>query len=231
MCKYTPEEVAAAIDLACLKPAATSVDVSLCCQKAIQHGCASVCVKPYHVPIAARLLENHPIGVGTVVSFPHGSDSPVVKTLACQDLMNAGADELDMVLNIAAMKDGDWEIIEDEIQGAAQICSSYSVLLKVILETCYLTGPEITFACICAAREGADFVKTSTGYGSGNATPEAVRLMVEAVGLRGAGSKVAVKASGGIKTYADAERYLDLGCTRLGSSRVTELMPHYLENE
>lgn len=226
MCKYAPEKVAATVDLACLKPDATSVDVSLCCQTAVQYGCASVCVKPYHVPIAARLLENEAVSVGTVISFPHGSDSPGRKALACYDLINAGAKELDMVLNIAAIKDGDWQVIVDEIGGAAGVCGKHSVLLKVILETCYLEASEIVFACIHAMQNGANFVKTSTGFGPGNATPGAVRLMVEAVGLKGQ-----VKASGGIKTYDDAELYLDLGCTRLGSSRIAELMPYDLEGE
>lgn len=224
MCKYTPERVAAAVDLASLKPEATSVDVSLCCQKAIRYGCASVCVKPYHVPIAARLLEGYDVGVSTVVGFPHGSDSTDVKALACYNLIGSGANELDMVLNIAAMKDGDWETVFEEIQAASEICHKYDVLLKVILETCYLKESEIAYACECAVRAGADFVKTSTGFGSGGATPEAVRLMVEAVG-----TKCEVKASGDIRTYEDAETYLDLGCTRLGSSKVVELTPYCVE--
>jgi deoxyribose-phosphate aldolase len=224
MCKYTPERVAAAVDLASLKPGATSVDVSLCCQKAIRYGCASVCVKPYHVPIAARLLEGYDVGVGTVVGFPHGSDSADVKALACYNLIGSGANELDMVLNIAAMKDGDWETVFEEIQAASEICHEYDALLKVILETCYLKESEIAYACECAVRAGADFVKTSTGFGSGGATPEAVRLMVEVVG-----TKCEVKASGGIRTYEDAETYLDLGCTRLGSSKVVELTPYCVE--
>jgi len=224
MYKYTSERVAAAVDLVSLKPEATSVDVSLCCQKAIRYGCASVCVKPYHIPIAARLLEGYDVGIGTVVGFPHGSDSADVKALACYNLIGVGANELDMVLNIAAMKDGDWETVFEEIQAASEICHEYDAILKVILETCYLKASEITFACVCAVRSGADFVKTSTGFGPGGATPEAVRLMVEAVGL-----KCQVEASGGIKTYDDAKLYLDLGCTRLGSSRVAELMPYYVK--
>jgi deoxyribose-phosphate aldolase len=181
-------------------------------------------VKPYHVPVAARLLEGYEVEVGTVVGFPHGSESPDVKALSCYNVIGAGATEVDMVLNISAIKDGDWDVIVDEIQAAAEICHEHDALLKVILETCYLKASEITFASVCAMRNGADFVKTSTGFGTGGATPEAVRLMVEAVGL-----KCQVKASGGIKTYDDAELYLGLGCTRLGSSRVAELMPYYVE--
>lgn len=220
MCRYTPERIAAAVDLAALKPEATSVDVSICCQKAIRYGCASVCVKPYHVPIAARLLEGFDIGVGTVVSFPHGSDSPFLKSLMCCDLLKAGADELDMVVNVAAIKDGDWDTVHQEMRCAAALCASEGAILKVILETCYLKPYEIAQACMFAVASEVDFVKTSTGFGSGGATPEAVEIMVDTVD-----GKCQVKASGGIKTFQDAELYLDLGCTRLGSSRVAELMP------
>jgi len=204
MCRYSPSHIAAAIDLACLKPEASSVDVSVCCQKAIRHSCASVCIKPYHVPIAARLLE--------------GYETEIYSTLCM------GAQEIDMVLNIGALKDGDWGTVFKEIDLATKICHGEKTLLKVILETCYLKDSEIAYACECAVRAKADFVKTSTGYGTVGATPEAVKLMVKAVG-----DKCQVKASGGIKTYDDAELYLDLGCTRLGSSRVEELMPYYVE--
>lgn len=220
MHKYTREQVAAAVDLAVLTPNHTSVDVSLCCQKAIRFGCASVCVQPYHVPIAARLLEDYPVGVGTVVGFPHGSDSPEVKEQACINALDCGADEIDMVLNIAAMLDGDWETVEAEIETAVRVCHDDGKLLKVILETCYLKDRYIGYACAYAAKLGADFVKTSTGYGPGGATPEAVQIMLNVVG-----DQCQVKASGGIMTYEDAELYLGMGCTRLGSSRIEALMP------
>ena len=220
MSKYTLSQVAAAVDLAALKPDHTSVEVSLCCQKAIRYNCASVCVQPYQVPIAARLLYGYNPGVGTVVSFPHGSDTPAVKGRACGAAVRNGADEIDMVLNIAAMLEGDWDTISEEIYGAVSMCQNHAVLLKVILETCYLKDRYIGYVCQLAAKLGVDFVKTSTGCGAYGATPEAVKLMLEAVDGR-----CGVKASGGIKTYADAELYLDLGCARLGSSRISELVP------
>jgi len=224
MCRYSPSHIAAAIDLACLKPEASSVDVSVCCQKAIRHSCASVCIKPYHVPIAARLLEGYETKAGTVIGFPHGSSPILVKACEIYSTLCMGAQEIDMVLNIGALKDGDWGTVFKEIDLATKICHGEKTLLKVILETCYLKDSEIAYACECAVRAKADFVKTSTGYGTVGATPEAVKLMVKAVG-----DKCQVKASGGIKTYDDAELYLDLGCTRLGSSRVEELMPYYVE--
>jgi deoxyribose-phosphate aldolase len=181
-------------------------------------------VQPYQVPIAARLLEDYPVKVGTVVGFPHGSDSPEVKEAACIVALDCGAKEIDMVLNTAAMLDGDWETIEAEIEAAVRVCHEDRALLKVILEVCYLKPRYVGYACTYAAKLGADFVKTSTGFGPGGATPEAIKLMSKVVG-----DQCQVKASGGIKTYADAELYLDLGCTRLGSSLVEELMPYDLE--
>lgn len=226
MCKYAPERVAAAVDLAALKPDATSVDVSVCCQKAIRYGCASVCVKPYHVPIAARLLEDTGVGVGTVVGFPHGSDSLAVKSLSCYELIGAGATEIDMVLNISAIKDGDLDTVVDEIRACAEVCHENDAILKVILETCYLKPMEIHYACAAAVMGGADFVKTSTGFGTYGARVEDVEVMIEAVS-----GKCQVKASGDIRNYEDAETFLALGCTRLGSSRVAELMPCDMEDE
>lgn len=217
---FSNKQVAAAVDLAVLLPNHTSVDVSICCQKAIRYRCASVCVQPYHIPIAARLLGDYPVAVGTVVGFPHGSDAPSIKARACHAAIRQGADEIDMVLNIAAMQEGDWDTVATEIHGAVSVCHNNGVLLKVILETFYLEARYLGYACAYAAKAGADWVKTSTGYGPGGATPEAVKLMLEAVD-----GKCQVKASGGIKTYADARLYLDLGCTRLGSSRIAELMP------
>lgn len=222
MDKYTRKEVAAAVDLAVLTPCHTSVDVSLCCQKAIRFGCASVCVQPYQIPIAARLLDGYSVSVGTVVGFPHGSDAPAIKGRACSTAIRQGADEIDMVLNIAAMLEGDWDTVGEEINGAVSVCHNHGVLLKVILETCYLKDRYIASACAYAAKMGVDWVKTSTGYGPGGATPEAVEIMLSVVG-----DQCQVKASGGIKTYKDAEFYLELGCTRLGSSRIEALMPDF----
>jgi deoxyribose-phosphate aldolase len=125
-----------------------------------------------------------------------------------------------MVMNISALKDGDLNTVCDEIKAVAEVCRNGGALLKVILETCYLKPHEISQACICAVAGGADWVKTSTGFGPYGARVADVKIMMRAVGLN-----CQVKASGDIRTYKDAETYLDLGCTRLGSSRVAELMP------
>ena len=224
MFNYTREQVAAAVDLACLKPDATSVDVSICCQKAIRYKCASVCVKPYYVPIAARLLEGFKIGVGTVIGFPHGNDTPVIKALAAAAAIKDGATEFDWVANIGAVRDGNWEPIVTEIKAMAQLCRETGTMCKVILETAYLNENEIWGLSHLAALNGVDWVKTSTGFYT-QATTAAVMVMLAAVG----DSDTEVKASGGIKTYQDAQRFLSLGCTRLGSSQIENLMP-YKEN-
>jgi deoxyribose-phosphate aldolase len=227
MFNYTREQIAATVDLACLKPDATSVDVSICCQKAIRYKCASVCVKPYHVPIAARLLEGFDVGVGTVVGFPHGNSEPTIKALEAAAVVKSGATEFDWVTNIGAIKDGNWEPVVTEFKAMAQICRETGVKCKVILETCYLKENEIYAASHLAALDGVDWVKTSTGFGTDNARVCDVSVMLYAT----KDFDTEVKASGGIKQYEDAERFLSLGCTRLGSSRIEELMPDWSDNE
>jgi deoxyribose-phosphate aldolase len=226
MFNYTREQVAAAVDLACLKPDATSVDVSICCQKAIRYKCASVCVKPYHVPIAARLLEGFDVGVGTVVGFPHGNSEPTIKALEAAAVIKSGATEFDWVTNIGAIKDGDWESVVTEFKAMAQICRETNAKCKVILETVYLSEGEIWTAAKLATMNGVNWVKTSTGFYT-QATVNDVMVMLNAV----YGYDTEVKASGGIKRYEDAERFLRLGCTRLGSSKIEELMPDWNEDE
>ncbi|KPK52825.1 MAG: hypothetical protein AMS22_08370 [Thiotrichales bacterium SG8_50] len=228
MFNYTREQVAAAVDLACLKPDATSVDTSVCCQRAIRFGCASVCVKPHYVPLAAKILDGFPIEVGTVVSFPHGNDSPVVKALAAAAVIKDGATEVDWVTNIGAIKDGDWEPVVTEIKAMARMQRETGVKFKMILETCYLKENEIYTASALAMHDHIAWVKTSTGFGTGTrsiATVPNVMTMLSVV----EGSYTQVKASGGIKRYADAERFLSLGCTRLGSSSIETLMPDWSE--
>jgi deoxyribose-phosphate aldolase len=225
MCKFTAEFVASKVDLACLRPYATSGDVSICCQKALRYNCASVCVEPYYVPIARRLLEGYDTKLSTVIDFPYGNNSPDVKELAIYNLIGERVDEFDMVLNIAALKDGDWHTVNEELAKAAALCHNHGRLLKVILETWYLKDTEILAACDCAVANNVDFVKTSTGSTEG-AEVRTVKLMLQAVG-----DKCQVKASGGIHNYGDAEKFLELGCTRLGSSRIEELLPYEATNE
>jgi deoxyribose-phosphate aldolase len=222
MCyRYTPEKIASVIDLAALSPVDTRIDTINVCQKAAKFNCASVCVKPCFVSIAAKKLDQSDVGVGTVINFPHGNSLSGVVALEAYTAIGDGAVELDMVINIGAALSGEWNKVLDGIEAIVSIAHEWDAIVKVILETCYLTASRIRQLCKLCVDAKADFVKTSTGYEPYGATREDVEIMMNAVAGR-----CEVKASGGIKTYADAEMYLDLGCTRLGTSRVEELFPY-----
>ena len=221
MCKFTPERVANAIDLAVLKPEATKEDAILVCQKALQFNCASACVKPCYMDVIAKQLDGYYPATCCVLNFPHGNSPPDAMALEAYNAIGDGAKELDMVMNIGKACDGEWEYVCDGIQAVVEIAHKWDAFVKVIFETCYLTPEQIIIASKMCADVGVDWVKTSTGFGPGGATPEAVILMRDTVKGR-----CQVKASGGIRTYEDAELYLELGCTRLGSSRVEALMPY-----
>ena len=221
MCRYTPEKIASTIDLAALKPQHTRNDTLAVCRDAAHFNCASVCVKPCFVSIAAKELEWAQAGVGTVLNFPHGNSSPSVMALEAYEAVGDGATELDMVANIGAVLGGEWGLVLDGISSVVAIAHEWDAIVKVIFETCYLSPATIRDLCRLCVSAKADFVKTSTGYGAYGATPVDVKTM-----MNGVGGRLQVKASGGIKTYADAEKYLDLGCTRLGTSVVEELFPY-----
>jgi deoxyribose-phosphate aldolase len=170
--------------------------------------------------VASRRLQGTGVGVGSVVNFPHGNSLPEVSALEAYNAIGDGATELDMVINIGAALSGEWNLVLDGIDAIVSIAHEWDAIVKVILETCYLPDSKIRQLCKLCVDAKADFVKTSTGYGTGGATREDVEIMMNAVA-----GKCEVKASGGIKTYADAELYLDLGCTRLGTSVVEPLFP------
>jgi deoxyribose-phosphate aldolase len=161
------------------------------------------------------------VEVGTVVNYPHGNSLPEVAVLEAYTAIGDGATELDMVINVGAALSGEWNKVLDGIEAVVEIAHEWDAIVKVILETCYLPASKIMHLCKLCVDAKADFVKTSTGYGPYGAIREDVEIMMNAVAGR-----CAVKASGGIKTYEDAERYLDLGCTRLGTSVVEELFPY-----
>jgi len=221
MCEFTPEKVASTIDLTVLKPDAICGDVVLACQKAIRFGCASICIKPCYIDVAARQLDGYRPAASCVLNFPHGNGTPDAIALEAYNAIGDGAKELDMVMNIGKALDGEWKYVCDGIHAVIEIAHKWDTLVKVILETCYLSPAQIVTASVVCADLGADWIKTSTGFGSGGATPDAVILMRDAVKGR-----CQIKASGGIRTYKDVELYLELGCTRIGSSRVEELMPY-----
>jgi len=217
-------DVARLLDHAVLKPEYTATDLAEHARMCVARGVGCLCVRSGDVAEAAELVAGSPVVVAAVIGFPHGAVRPEVKALEARLAIAAGARELDMVMNIGALKSGREELVRSDIEVVVAEAKPAGVIVKVILETCYLSTDEIKAACRLAEEAGADFVKTSTGFGvtaSGptGATPEAVRIMLDAVGGR-----LQVKASGGIRTWADAVAYLDMGCTRLGVGDAAALL-------
>lgn len=211
--------LASIIDHTLLKPDATATQITKLCEEAKQHQFYSVCVNPFCVPLAVKLLKGSTVKVCSVVGFPLGSTTSAIKLAEATWVLEQGAQEVDMVMNIAAAKSNQWTVVEEEIQSLAQLCHQKGALLKVILETCLLTDAEKILACECAWRAGADFVKTSTGFSTGGATVHDVELMRKTVG-----QNLGVKASGGIKDKASAQALLAAGATRLGTSSGVHLV-------
>ena len=201
------------IDHTILKPDATSEQIKQLCAEAKEYGFAAVCINPVHVKQAAALLAGSKVEVCTVVGFPLGATLPHVKIYEAEQAIADGAHEVDMVINIGALKEGNEALVSQDIAGVAQVAHKHNAICKVIIETCLLTEAEKIRACQLAEQAGADFVKTSTGFSSGGATVEDVALMRRTVG-----PNVSVKAAGGIKTLADAEKMVAAGATRLGAS-------------
>jgi deoxyribose-phosphate aldolase len=207
------EEIAQWIDHTALKPETTAAQIKALCQEALQYHFAAVCVNPAFVPLAAGLLSGSQVEVCTVVGFPLGASLPTYKvfeTLAC---LQAGATEIDMVLNIGALKGEAYGLVLNEIQTIAQVAHNQRAIVKVILETALLTRQEKIIACLLCRTGGADFVKTSTGFGPAGATVQDVELMRRAVG-----PSLGVKAAGGIRSLADALSMIGAGANRIGAS-------------
>ena len=199
------------IDHTLLKPDASVNAVRKLCEEALEYKFASVCVNPYFVPLSAKLLKGSEVKVCTVIGFPLGATLSVVKKLEAEEAVKAGAEEIDMVINISMAKEHNYDFIENEVRLVKEGCQGK--LLKVILETCLLTDEEITECSRASVRGGADFVKTSTGFSTGGATVHAVELMRKAVG-----PDIGVKASGGIHSFEEAEAMVKAGATRIGAS-------------
>jgi deoxyribose-phosphate aldolase len=216
---YTKEQIATALDLAVLSPIATPLQIADAGQLVKQRDIHSLCVASGNVRLARQFTSR----VTAVVGFPHGNISQEAKVEEAEEASWERVDEIDVVLNYGRLLAGDCDPVASELISIMKVLHAQNpaILVKAILETCYYTDAQIYDACKMCVDCGVDFVKTSTGFGPGGATPKAVEIMVKAV----AGSKTQVKASGGIKTYADAARYIDLGCTRLGSSKYWELLP------
>lgn len=207
-----PLDLSPLIDHTLLKADATGAQVEALCAEARQYGFASVCVNPIWVPLAASLLKDSGVRTCTVVGFPLGATSLRAKALEAGAALGDGAQEIDMVLAIGPAKGGDWETVRRDLQGLREAVPAPAVL-KVILETCLLSEGEKVLACELALEAGLDFVKTSTGFSTGGATLADVALMRRTVGTR-----LGVKASGGIRTYEGALQMVLAGATRLGLS-------------
>lgn len=204
--------IAKLIDHTVLKPQATQTDVRILCREAAEYGFASVCVNPCHVALCAQLLKDTDVAVCTVIGFPLGANTPAVKAFEAAAAIMQGATEVDMVLNVGAMKDGNHELVREDIAAVVEAAKG-KALVKVILETCLLTEEEKRVACRLAKEAGADFVKTSTGFSTGGATVADIALMRQEVG-----PEMGVKASGGIRDYAAARAMVQAGASRIGAS-------------
>lgn len=209
----TAHDWASLIDHTLLKPEATESDIKKLCNEAIQFGFASVCVNPSWVKTAAEFLKGSNVPVCTVIGFPLGATLPDVKAYEARRAIFNGAREVDMVINIGALKSGDDCQVEDDIRAVAEAAHENKVLLKVIIETALLTDEEKVRACLASKNAGADFVKTSTGFAKGGATADDVALMRRTVGRN-----LGVKASGGVKGIDDARAMFEAGATRIGAS-------------
>ena len=205
------------IDHTLLKPESTPQDIEKICLEAKEYDFASVCIQPCYVKMAYGLLKDTDVKVCTVIGFPLGTNTTETKIQEACQAVEEGAEEIDMVINIGALKAGDAVYITDEIHRIKEAVGN--LVLKVIIETCLLTDEEKVLACQCAVNAGADFVKTSTGFSKGGATVEDVRLMKQTVGDR-----CQVKASGGIRTPEDFEAMIEAGASRIGTSSGIKLI-------
>ncbi len=206
-------DLASMIDHTLLKPDATPDQIAQLCYEARKYRFASVCVNPAHVKLCAELLRGTRVKVCTVIGFPLGASSPSVKTYETETALKDGATEIDMVINIGALKGQDHTLVARDIQGVVRTAHAAGAIVKVIIETSLLTHDEKVTACLLAKEAGADYVKTSTGFAGGGATVEDITLMRRVVG-----PEMGVKASGGVKSFEDARSMVAAGATRIGAS-------------
>lgn len=209
----TARDWASLIDHTLLKPEASEKDIRKLCEEAAQFGFASVCVNPAWVKKASGFLKGSGVPVCTVIGFPLGATLPDVKAFEARRAIFDGAREVDMVINVGALKSGDDCLVEDDIRAVVNAAHEHHIICKVIIETALLTDDEKIRACIAAKNAGADFVKTSTGFAKGGATAADIALMRRTVG-----SQLGVKASGGVKGIEDARQMVEAGATRIGAS-------------
>ena len=218
-----PKDVAKMIDHTYLKPTGRVEDIKKLCEEAREYEFASVCIHPIFVPFAAKQLKESSVKITTVIGFPLGANTTETKAFETRNAIKNGAQEMDMVMNLSAFKSKAYDLVRSDIKSVVDSTNTAGVtsdiIVKVIIETCYLDDEEIVKACELVRDAGADFVKTSTGFGPGNATTEDVSLMRKTVGR-----DVGVKASGGIRNFSDALDMLDAGANRIGTSSGVEIV-------
>ncbi len=211
--KLTSQMLAGMIDHTFLRPYGLPSDIEILCEEAVRYRFAMVAVNPAETESCVQLLRGTGVRTGAAISFPLGQMTSAVKAFEIRDAIEKGAGEIDMVINIRALQSGRESLVYEEITDMAEVCRENNVISKVILENCYLTDDQKRRVCELSLKAGADFVKTSTGFGTGGATVEDVRLMRETVG-----ETIGVKASGGIRTLEDALNMIEAGATRIGTS-------------
>ncbi len=212
-------DIARLIDHTLLKPDATRDDIRKICNEALKYGFASVCVNPWNVSLAAEMLRGSEVRVCTVVGFPLGATLPQVKVYETEEVIKLGAQEIDMVINVGALKSGQVDAVEADIRGVVEASHRGGAICKVILETVLLTTDEKVRGSLAAKNAGADFVKTSTGFAAGGATAEDVRLMRAVVG-----GEIGVKAAGGVRSLEDLQKMVEAGATRIGASASVKIL-------
>ena len=216
------QEILSRCDHTLLRVDATAAEIRALCDQGVRYGCASVCIPPCHVAGAKKYVGDR-LKICTVIGFPNGYNSSAVKAFEAAEAIRSGADEVDMVINLAMVKDGCWADVAEDIHAVRE--ASRGKILKVIIECCLLTEEEKVKLCRIVSDSGADYIKTSTGFSTGGATREDVALL-----RANCDDHVLVKAAGGISSIQDAEDFINLGADRLGTSRIVKLAMQ-LENE
>lgn len=206
------------IDHTLLKADATRDQIEKLCDEAREYAFKSVCINPYYVSLCSDLLKGTNVEIATVIGFPLGNNTEEVKAFETKNAIENGATEVDMVINIAALKNADYDTVESDIRAVVDMAKD-KALVKVIIEACYLTDDEKIKACELSMKAGADYVKTSTGFGTGGATVHDVEIMKSVVG-----DKLGIKASGGVRDYETSMKMIEAGATRLGASAGVEII-------
>lgn len=219
---HTREQVAKTIDHAVLKPDQTMEDLKENAQMCMKYGVYSMCVKPCDIKAAKELLNGSDVKVSCVLSFPHGADATPVKAFQAKQAIEDGVDEIDMVMNIGRFLSGDYDYVLNDIKAVVEVAHEHEIVVKVIQESGFLTPEQIAKACELSFESGADFVKTSTGFGPGGAKSEYVAVMLKTIG-----GKMKIKPSGGIRDWESAVAYLEQGADRLGIGSTEAVLNGY----